>query len=136
MVSTKLKNKLTVYLARKAQQAKGEADLKALKAELDTELDQVLTGGAFQNGRLDTGVARVAVMLNPPKLVWDRTGESLSVVEREAVAVILPERYTLHDVRIADVLNAVQRGQDGVAGILADKAIAVEQGSRFDIKKP
>lgn len=134
--NAKLRNALTVYLAKKAQLAKLDAEVKAAKAELDTMLDQVAAKNGFINGRFGIpDVSMVSVVMNPPKLIWATDGKALEPVDREGLALLLPDKYTRQDVRIADIMNAVVAGNKDVTKVLEKKGIKAVQESRYDIKK-
>ena len=134
IVSRKLQNKITTYLAKKKQLAHAESEAKALKAEIDTELDQVAKDNGFVNGKLELLNAKVSVVWNPARLSWIKTGESLKPIDREAVSLLLPAKFVYQDVRVSDLYDAIERGDNALSGLLASKAIWVNQESRYDIK--
>ncbi len=123
-----------MFLAKKAQAAKLETEMKELKVEIDSELDLIAKNNGFANGKLGLpGVAMVSVTMNPAKLVWS-DGKALSVADREGLALLLPSVYVKQDIRVAELAKGVGRGLNEARTILNEKGVRVEQDSRYDIK--
>lgn len=136
VVPASLKSKLKRIVLLKSEMSLRDRELKELQKQADEELDKLAASNHFQNGKLIIpGVALVSVALNPPKMIWVKEDASLTPNDREGVAQIVPVKYVKRDVKAAELLKALERGQEPeVLGLLTSKGIAVVQDSRYDIK--
>ena len=116
--------------------AQREQEMKELKKQIDRDLDDVLeNGNQFQNGRLELpGVAMISIAMNPPRLLWTLTGDTLNVTDKEGLSLVLPEKFMIRSIRLPEMAKAIDRGDKSLTALLGEKGIELAQDSRFDIK--
>lgn len=122
---------IAAYLKLKDQSSDLDKKMSDLKDKITAQANHRYV--EFEDGELVLETGKLKVMLNPPKMVFEASGKTVTPAQRTAISPLLPEAYRTVDLNVKLIYDRMSADKLLARG-LKGQGVSVLQDTRFDVK--